>query len=587
MSVTTTYTASLAHKTQGFHPRPEYHLKAPQGWINDPCAPAFDPTTGTYHIFYQWNPRSCDWGNICWGHATSPDGLRWNHSATNPALQPSEPYDKDGIWTGCLWPTGPKGEKDQLTVIYSSITCLDIHWTREHVRNSEGISLATSTDNGKTWRKNDPNPIIKNEPEGLGVTGFRDPFLATWPALDEIRGERSLYGILSGGIAGKTPTVFIYAVSPADLTEWKYLGPLVDLVPGFRVPGPWTGDFGVNWECVNYMTLRSDTEERRFLLMGTEGGLKRGYKEGSPDSLFAWCLWFAGSLEQTAEGPRLRHDFDGILDHGTLYAPNSYEHPVTKKRIVFGWIKEEELTLARREAKGWTGYLSLPRELFLYSATNVIRGLKSSLDEIRSIKAIPDGSGANTIHTLGIRPLDDLRLLRSSRPDEWSAIGSSNTSGILKHRTRSTSWELEALINVHAPHPQRVGFHICHKADTSLRTSVYFDMQEERIVVDRSASNHEPDIRKDTLSGAFTLLYIREQGCETLEALRLRIFRDGDTLEVFANDRFALSTAVYVDETCGGVSWFVEGCGGAEGVFETIRLWDGLGREDGRDLEQG
>ncbi|KAI8725697.1 hypothetical protein NCS52_00141400 [Fusarium sp. LHS14.1] len=448
--------------------------------------------------------------------------------------------------------------------------------TREHVRGSEGVSLATSTDNGKTWRKSDLNPIIKNEPEDLKVTGFRDPFLATWPALDEIRGEKSLYGILSGGIAGKTPTIFIYAVSPDDLTEWKYLGPLVDLVPGFRVPGSWTGDFGVNWECVNYMTLRSDTEERDFLLMGTEGGHKRSNEEGKIDDLFVWCLWLAGSLEQTAEGPRLRHDFDGILDHGTLYAPNSYEHPVTKKRIAFGWIKEEELTLARREAKGWAGYLSLPRELFLYSATNVVRGLKSSLDEIRCIKAMPDGSGVNTIHTLGIRPLDDLRLLRSSQPNEWSATGSSDTSGILKHSTRSTSWELEAFINVHAQHPRRVGFHICHNADTSLRTSIFFDTEEERIAVDRRASNHEPDIRKDTQSGAFTLFYTRDQGHETLETLRLRIFRDGDTLEVFANDWFALSTTVCVDESCGGLSWFVEGGGDAEGVFEKIRLWDGL-----------
>ncbi|RSL82223.1 hypothetical protein CEP51_005311 [Fusarium floridanum] len=583
MSVTTTCTAAPAQKPHHFHPQPEYHLKAPHGWMNDPCAPTFDPTTGTYHIFYQWNPRSCEWGNICWGHATSPDGLRWNHNTIDPVLQPSEPYDNDGIWTGCLWPTGPKGEKDQLTVIYSSITSLSIHWTREHIRGSEGVSLATSTDNGKTWRKSDLNPIIKNEPEDLRVTGFRDPFLGTWPALDEIRGEKSLYGILSGGIADKTPTVFIYAVSPTDLTEWKYLGPLVDLVPRFRIPGPWTGDFGINWECVNYMTLRSDTEERDFLLMGTEGGFKSDCKERDPDNLFAWCLWFAGSLEQTAEGPKLRHDLDGILDHGTLYAPNSYEHPVTKKRIAFGWIKEEELTLARREAKGWTGYLSLPRELFLYSARNVVRGLKSPLDEIRSIRVISDSEGVNTIHTLGIRPLDDMRLLRPSRPDEWSTIGGSDISGILKHRTRSTSWELEAVINAHA---RRVGFHICHNADTSLRTSIFFDTVEEKIVVDRSASNHEPDIRKNTLSGAFTLFYSREQGRETLEALRLRIFRDGDTLEVFANDRFALSTTVCVDETCGGISWFVEGGGDAEGAFEMIRLWDGLGREDGRDLEQ-
>src|ERR1700753_547094 len=35
--------------------RPIYHLQAPSGWMNDPCAPGYDPRTGLYHLFFQWN----------------------------------------------------------------------------------------------------------------------------------------------------------------------------------------------------------------------------------------------------------------------------------------------------------------------------------------------------------------------------------------------------------------------------------------------------------------------------------------------------------------------------------------------------
>ncbi|KAH6677926.1 glycosyl hydrolase [Plectosphaerella plurivora] len=578
MSLATDPSPAPTRHQHRFHPRPVFHLKAPQGWMNDPCAPAFDVATGTYHMFYQWNPESCDWGNITWGHATSTDGLLWNHTAANPALRPSEPYDKEGIFTGCFWPTGPHGEPNQLTVVYSSITALPIHWTLEHTRNSEGVSLATSTDNGRTWEKSPLNPIITGEPEDLRVTGFRDPFLASWPALDRARGEKSLYGILSGGIVDQTPTVFIYAVAPDDLTTWRYLGPLVDIGRGFRTPGPWNGDFGVNWECVNFMTLRNGIEEKEFLLMGTEGGIKPGPDPAEP--LGQWALFFAGNLEQTPEGPRLRHDFDGIVDHGCLYAVSSYEHPVSRKRILFGWIKEDELPAHRRAARGWAGYLSLPRELSLYSMRGVIRGLRSPLADIGSLKATPDASGStNTIQTLGIRPLDDLRQLRPARPARWTSLGSSGLSGILK-RARSTSWELEATVAIHPEDHDRVGFHICHNHDASQRTTVYFETREERLIVDKSTSNADEEIAKPAESGPFTLFYLADgSGGETLENLKLRIFRDGDTLEVFANDRFALSTTVYADEACAGLSWFVEGSGDVTGVFESVELWDELGRE--------
>ena len=302
-----------------WHPLPVYHLKALQGWLNDPCAPGFDPATGEYHLFYQCrsaflghahplsgamlrhkvgNPKSCDWGDICWGHFISQDGMHWQHNGVDPVLKPQLPYEDMGIFTGCMYPTGPHGESGKLTLIYSSINHLPIHWTLPYKRDCAGLALAISEDAGRTWNKSSVNPILTGEPDGLIVTGFRDPFLSEWPALDKVRGsnEKRLYGIVSGGVVGKGPAAFLYDVSPDDLTTWTYLGPLTDIPVGFRRPSHWNGDFGVNWECVNFIALSDGAYDLNILTMGTEGGLakeyrKKQHKEGEEVTHGTWTLW--------------------------------------------------------------------------------------------------------------------------------------------------------------------------------------------------------------------------------------------------------------------------------------------------------
>ena len=75
--------------------RPTYHLTPPTNWLNDPCGLAHDPSTGLYHLAYQWNPHANNWGNISWGHAVSRDLLSWTTSP-RPILEPSCEYDAGG-----------------------------------------------------------------------------------------------------------------------------------------------------------------------------------------------------------------------------------------------------------------------------------------------------------------------------------------------------------------------------------------------------------------------------------------------------------------------------------------------------------
>lgn len=76
-------------------------------------------------------------------------------------------------------------------------------------------------------------------------------------------------------------------------------------------------------------------------------------------------------------------------------------------------------------------------------------------------------------------------------------------------------------------------------------TRIVYNKGAETFEVDRSHSTTLLGVHTSTEQAPFTLFQLRQQGQTVLERLRLRVFLDGSVLEVFVNDRLALSTRIY------------------------------------------
>lgn len=517
----------------------------------------------------------------------------------DPALSPDTEYDGKGVFTGCY----VNGPDHHLTYAYTSVSALPIHHTLPHPKGSESLSLATSSDNGKTWQKLATNPVLPCEPEDLDVTGWRDPYIARWPAMAKTLGLNDiaiLFGIISGGIRDVTPTTFLYAIDANDLTSWRYIAPLVDLGLNLR-PSRWAGDLGRNWEVTNFLTLHDELDSsitREFLVMGTEGCIEDGAVH-EPEDLSRPCrnqLWMSGSLHYrgTHDLPaaNMSYDCGGHLDHGCLYAANSFFDPQTQKPVVWGWIPEDDLCDALRHKQGWSGMLSMPRELRMQTIQHVIGTCSSSLEKITNIEVVKDNLGSNTVRTLASEPLQNLVQRLRTGPDvrhtriEGSVLGiEPSTCGLSTNGLTTDRWELRCSIKV-SRYCRHVGLRISHSVDSSQSTTLAFDPVAETFTIDRPAFSMPSSegsaklINSRPEKAPHTLFVQRDPviGADGMETLDIAAWRDNSVLEVFVNGRTAISTRLYAAEQTLGLQFFADDKVGTDPTTLVLaEVWDNIG----------
>lgn len=305
--------------------RPQFHLLPAAHWMNDPNAPIF--WKGSYHLFFQYNPAASVWGPMHWDHAVSPDMVHWRHLPVALAPTPGSP-DADGCFSGSAIADGGRAVVFYTGVVHASFADATLRDGNNNYRETQCMAVSSSPDL-TVWKK-DPTPVIPHPPEGMMVTGFRDP--SVWREGD------GWYMIVGSGVAGVGGCILLYR--SRDLKDWEYLHPLASGKKNdSKAVNP--VDTGEMWECPDLFPLGG----KHVLIYSTEGKV----------------LWQSGVLDKAT---MLFHaEQNGILDHGAFYAPKT-QADAHGNRILWGWIPERRPEAEYRLA-GWAGMMSLPRTLGL------------------------------------------------------------------------------------------------------------------------------------------------------------------------------------------------------------------------------
>jgi beta-fructofuranosidase len=542
--------------------RPRSHFIAPHSWANDPCGAVYIPETKEYMIAIQWNPGTTTAGNSAWALARSKDLVTWHDC--QPALLNglNTDYDSCGVFSGSIYSRLLEGKRI-LYLFYTSISTFPYpHWSKEYTF-PESQSLCYSTDFGRSWHRYQHNPLLVDAPSQSFTTGWRDPFVSDWAALSELRGvnAETKYMLVASGDKRSGPQLLIY--ESQDLIDWTPLAVLFQGQADLPIALDSTLNHGRNFECGSFFTIKG----RHYITVGVEQHPSQTTRHSH-----RYTLWMSGKLQLNANGnPSFVVSTFARLDPGIMYAPHIFCGPKDEV-LQLGWADEDQNSLT--EQQGWAGCLTFPREL-----CNVQLPISETSLSEKHMWELDHAAG--TMATLGIRPALQMKGLRaSSKQHDLDSL----------FTLRSKTFEIEATFNYLSGN-ETLTFNVRQSPHDREVTRIVISLPQSAITVDRSASSltngsSEPD------EGTFQLFPDGTTQTPYMEPLHVRIFVDNSIIEVYANDRFALSSRIYPTlDTALGVSCDFRTGNGAEKLCRekvTFECWEGLvnawpGRESARE----
>ncbi|TAP25963.1 glycoside hydrolase family 32 protein [Arthrobacter sp. S41] len=329
-------TASTASTAEKY--RPSLHFSAQDTWVNDPNGLIYHD--GLYHLYYQNNPFGNVWGNMSWGHATSPDLLSWTRHPVAIACDENEDIFSGSIVFDKENTSGfGTSESAPLIAFYTSA------YKPGNARHGiQAQSVAYSLDGGYSWSKHSGNPVIdRNSPE------FRDPKVFRYSSA-----ETSYWVMVT--VEAQDHQVVLY--KSENLLDWQYLSTF----------GPANATSGV-WECPDLFELPVDGGAN-----GSKWVLVVNLNPGGPNNGSAG-QYFVGQFDGTTftsestvtEG---RSDNERLNDYQWLdwgrdyYAAVSFGDVPDGRRLMISWMNNWEYA-NQIPTSPWRSPMSLAREVTL------------------------------------------------------------------------------------------------------------------------------------------------------------------------------------------------------------------------------
>lgn len=326
--------------------RPDFHLSARTGWMNDPNG--FSCYNGEYHMFYQYHPYEIKWGPMHWGHAVSKDLLHWEYLPA--AMAPDEEYDRNGCFSGSAV-TLPDGRH---LLMYTGVS--------KGQEVSEGPCevqrQCLAVGDGVNYEKYEKNPVIDGNdlPEGCSRVDFRDPKM--WQK------EDGTYCCVVGNRPADGSGQILLFTSENGF-QWKFEKVLIAN----------HSRFGKMWECPDFFEL----DGRWVLLASPQDMLPEGLEY--PNGNGTLCL--IGDFNERTN--TFTEEKNQSIDYGIdFYAPQTTLTP-DGRRVMIGWMQNWDTCSLCSPEELWLGQMSLPRELSIKNGRLYQRPVRE-LDEMRCNK---------------------------------------------------------------------------------------------------------------------------------------------------------------------------------------------------------
>ena len=292
-----------------------------------------------YHLFFQYNPKGDQWGNMSWGHATSTDLITWQEFPVAISHTPTHAIFSGSAVVDYFNTTGfGSVENPAMVAIFTA---------HQHDGLHQSQSLAYSADEGLTWQLYEKNPVLD-----LEMKDFRDPKVM-WNTVNE--------AWVMSVVKPQEFTVSFY--ESQDLKQWELLSEFSNK----------NGTDGV-WECPDLFPLAVDSDPTKIkwvLFVSVNPG---GVTSGSGTQFFIGD-W--NGKEFVADDLTTRW-----LDYGRdNYAGVTFNDAPDNRRIYLAWMNNWDYA-KDIPANPARGSMTIPRELSLVTIDGKITLLQNPVKEI-------------------------------------------------------------------------------------------------------------------------------------------------------------------------------------------------------------